>query len=152
MGTRFVSISLVCAVVLGTGLAQAAEGPSYRYDKRLGKCVNPAGLAGFNSKYQGECGELWGADLARSKLEKVNLAGANLPRADLSGADLRGADLSGASLLMTNLKDAKLEGAIFSERTILPFDRAEAERRGMVFVPFNELKAAKKAATKKGSR
>ena len=38
----------------------------------------------------------------------------------------------------------RLEGAIFNERTILPFDRKEAEKRGMIFTPSKEV-ASKRA-------
>jgi hypothetical protein len=126
----------ICMVVLGiASAAYAVETPAYHYDRKVGKCVNSGGLPGFNNKFTGECGDLWGSDLKDAKLSSANLSGANLPRADLTGADLTGADLTGANLIMARLKGAKLKGAIFNERTILPFDRKEAENRGMVFVP-----------------
>jgi hypothetical protein len=128
-------LTTVLVLITIPGAAVAVESPSYRYDRKLGKCVNAGGLPGFNSKFTGECGELWGTDLKNAKLEKANLSGANLPRADLTGADLTGADLTGANLIMARLREAKLQGAIFNERTILPFDRKEAERLGMIFVP-----------------
>lgn len=126
--------------VLTAQCAWAIEEPAYHYDKRVGKCVNRGGMPGFNHKHQGECGDLWGSDLKAAALSNSNLSGANLPRSVLSGADLTGADLSGANLIMAKLGDAKLQGAIFNERTILPFDRKEALRRGMVFVPMKEAK------------
>ena len=126
--------------------AAALETPAFHYDKRAGKCINSAVMPGFNSKTPGECGDLWGKDLKAAQLPLANMSGANLPRADLSGADLTGADLSGANMIMTKLTDTKLEGAIFNERTVLPFDRKEALRRGMIFV---SMKAPKKMAQSK---
>lgn len=65
--------------------------------------------------------------------------GANLDRTtgqvDYSQADLRGASLLGADLSHDRFDDARLEGARFDEHTRLPFGRAEAEARGMQFVP-----------------
>jgi len=75
--------------------------------------------------------QLGHADLRGADFRGAKLSGAYLHKADLSGADLRGAELhskiGGAELNMV-----KLEGARFDSRTVLPFDDAEAIRRGMV--------------------
>jgi hypothetical protein len=65
--------------------------------------------------------------------------GANLDgtsgQVDYSRVDLRGASFLGANLSYNEFDGARLEGARFDEHTKLPFDRAEAEARGMQFVP-----------------
>jgi hypothetical protein len=71
--------------------------------------------------------DLTGANLARTSGE-MDYAGSRLRGATLAGADLTHSSLHGA-----DLDGADLRGAGFSERTVLPFDRAEALRRGMVF-------------------
>ena len=131
----------IALLILGTTTAaHAMDTPAYHYDRKAGRCVNSGGAMGFNSKHQGECGELWGANLKEANLSRSNLSGANLPRADLTGADLSGANLSGANLIMSRLTDTKLQGTIFNERTILPVSRKEAEKRGMIFVPTKETR------------
>jgi uncharacterized protein YjbI with pentapeptide repeats len=92
--------------------------------------------------------DLRGADLRGTKLTKAHLSGAKLNGADLRGADLRGAylhkaDLSEADLRGAILTDGRgsagllavnLSGAVVDEATELPFDHAEALKRGLVFV------------------
>jgi hypothetical protein len=133
-------------------LSKAVETSPYQYDPRQGRCLNRQGLPGLKNGHRGECGDLWGADMKNSDLKNADLSGANLSRADLSGADLTGANLSGATLLLTKIKDIKLEGAIFNERTVLPFSRKEAEKRGMQFVSRKEaLKPVTPAPGRPGS-
>ena len=62
---------------------------------------------------------LRGADLREVNLQESNLWGAELWDANLRGADLRGVDLDGVDLDGVNFKDARLEGAQFSQ-PILP--------------------------------
>jgi hypothetical protein len=135
MKTPFLIVTIAALVAPAAAFASDA---GYRYNKRLGKCVNVQSLSGFNRGHEGECGDLWGVDLNKKDLAKKDLAGANLARADLTGADLSGANLSGANMLLTRLKDANLEGAIYNERTVLPFEKKEAQRRGMVYVSSGE--------------
>jgi uncharacterized protein YjbI with pentapeptide repeats len=99
--------------------------------------------------------DLRGAYLYRAQLERVDLRGANLnrtqlSRANLKDADLRGAKFGGAYLFKADLSGADLRGAQFKNKsellqvnvtgakfdasTVLPFDDAEALRRGMVKV------------------
>jgi uncharacterized protein YjbI with pentapeptide repeats len=65
------------------------------------------------------------ANLRKSILYRANLLCADLSEAELPFADLREANLRRANLVCTNLdkawtSDAKLEGATYSEATILP--------------------------------
>jgi hypothetical protein len=55
--------------------------------------------------------DLSGANMARAKLNKVDLSNSNLTQAVFRGADLKDADLSGAKLLDVDLRAAKLSGA-----------------------------------------
>lgn len=73
------------------------------------------------------------ADLSGSILAKANLSEARLDRAKLNKADLRGADLRSCNLSEARLNGANLYGAFFNQKTRLPFDKAEAIRRGMIF-------------------
>lgn len=90
--------------------------------------------------------ELSGADLSTANLRHAIFAHADLCKANLRSADLCGADLSGADLMMATLAGADLSGArlngacidetdftdaTFDHETELPFDEAEALRRGM---------------------
>jgi hypothetical protein len=72
--------------------------------------------------------DLTGADLSNTSgqmdYRRSRLRGANLLRADLTYGDLTDTDLAGANL----------RGARFSVKTRLPFDRDEAQRRGMILV------------------
>ena len=130
-----IPLAFAGAVVMFPVAVAALETSPYQYDPRVGRCTNRQGLHGLKSGFRGMCGDLWGADMKNANLKDVDLSGANLSRADLTGANLTGANLSGASMMLTKIKDARLEGAIFNERTILPFSRQDAEKRGMVFVP-----------------
>jgi uncharacterized protein YjbI with pentapeptide repeats len=99
--------------------------------------------------------DLRGAYLFNAQLERVDLRGANLNKtqlghANLKDADLRGAKLGGAYLYQADLSGADLRGAEFKSKadllkvkvtgarfdstTVLPFDEAEALKRGMVKV------------------
>ena len=85
---------------------------------------------------------LRGADLrwtilSDANLKEANLKYASLSDANLNDADLSGADLSGAYLRWADLSGADLSGAVLNEakynnKTILPFDDAEAKKRGMI--------------------
>jgi uncharacterized protein YjbI with pentapeptide repeats len=99
--------------------------------------------------------DLRGAYLYNAQLQRVDLRGANLNKAqlghaNLKDADLRGAKLGGAYLYQADLSGADLRGAEFKSRfdlhkvnltgarfdrsTVLPFEEAEALKRGMVKV------------------
>ena len=73
------------------------------------------------------------ADLRGTILTKANLSEARLDKAKLNRADLRGADLRSCNLSEASLTGANLYGAFFNQKTRLPFDKAEAIRRGMIF-------------------
>jgi uncharacterized protein YjbI with pentapeptide repeats len=93
---------------------------------------------------------LYGAQLERVDLRGANLNKAQLSHANLKDADLRGADLGGVYLFRADLSGADLRGAKFKNQsellrvnvtgakfdasTVLPFDEAEALKRGMVKV------------------
>jgi hypothetical protein len=113
------------------------------------ECANFSGQ-GINLTYlRLKNANLRGANFARARwylgsIEDSDLTGANLSDAsgqmDYGGSRLRDANLSRAGLEWADLRDtdlsgADLRGARFSPRTQLPFDRDEALRRGMVFVP-----------------
>jgi hypothetical protein len=94
---------------------------------------------------------LWltGANLRGANLDGVmfylgtftdsDFRGANLDgtsgQVDYSRSDLRGASFLGADLTYSTFDGALLEGARFDDGTRLPFSRADAEARGMRFVP-----------------
>ena len=65
----------------------------------------------IDNSEEGECADLFGANLRGANLFGANLRGANLRDANLFGADLRGADLFGADLFGANLRGANLFGA-----------------------------------------
>lgn len=78
------------------------------------------------------------ANLAAIKAQRANFAGAKFIGAQLQSANLYAANLSGADLSGARLEDAilistRLGGARFDNATVLPFDRAHAELRGMIF-------------------
>ena len=68
------------------------------------------------------------ANLRQADLRGAKLGGAYLYQADLSGADLRGAEFKSRS----ELHKVNVSGARFDSTTVLPFDEAEALKRGMV--------------------
>ena len=77
--------------------------------------------------------------LKNAKIEASNLSGAILVDADLEGVEIFKVDLSHADLKGANLRDARVEmssfrGAIFDEKTILPFKKKTALSRGMIYV------------------
>jgi len=71
------------------------------------------------------CARLYRADLTGARLVFVQIAGADFREAILIGADLTGA---------VGWESARWEGATADDRTLLPFGRSEAERRGIRFV------------------
>ncbi len=103
---------LLCAALLGAGLAQAADDID---DVRV--------IAGCRLEPGARCAkaDLRGADLRNLDLGRIDLAGADLSGADLrharldlanlEKANLRGADLTRASLQQANLRGADLSGA-----------------------------------------
>jgi uncharacterized protein YjbI with pentapeptide repeats len=83
--------------------------------------------------------DLKGADLSHADLRGVNLNHANLSRARLDYANLDHADLRGADLRSTRLDEAtfnetQLYGALFDQKTSLPFGKHTALRSGMIFL------------------
>lgn len=72
--------------------------------------------------------ELSGASFKGADLKHANLKGSIIRKADFRGADLRDADLSTEKIAL-----AKFDGAIFNDKTRLPFGYAEAVKRGMVY-------------------
>ena len=87
---------------------------------------------------------LKGANFAGVLFYLGTFAGADFRGANLDGtsgqidyrrADLRGASFLGADLTYNEFDGALLEGARFDDSTRLPFSPAEAEARGMTFVP-----------------
>ncbi|MCG2725862.1 MAG: pentapeptide repeat-containing protein [Elusimicrobia bacterium] len=106
----------------GINLSKAdLRGADLREAYLSGAYLSGANMRGANLK---------GADLSEAYLILANLNEANLIGTNLQGADLRGADLSKTHLLVW----AKLNGAKYNDKTILPFDDAEAKRRGMIKV------------------
>lgn len=90
------------------------------------------------------CGTKWGLKPAplglcpsfhQATLRYANFNRAKLQDASFRYADLRGVDFRGADLRYAAFTGAKLGGARFDGRTRLPFSKAEAQRRGMVFAP-----------------
>lgn len=79
-------------------------------------------------------GNFAAADFRGAKLSRAQLIGSNF-----SGADLRGADLSdafvGGRFLRPDHIEVVFEGAFFNDATLLPFDRAVAEKLGMIYLP-----------------
>ncbi len=133
--TFLVALTLVSAFATS---ALGLETAPYKYNPRSARCVNGQGLQGMRPGFKGSCGDLWGADLQGSDLEGSDLTGANLSRANLKNAKLSGANLSGAHMLLTQIQGADLSGAIYNERTVLPFARSEAEKRGMIYKPTSD--------------
>jgi uncharacterized protein YjbI with pentapeptide repeats len=72
-----------------------------------------------------EFADLTEADLRHAYLARANLRGAYLTGAQLDGANLEGADLGDSYLIATNfgaanLRDVKLDGAIWDQATTWP--------------------------------
>lgn len=72
------------------------------------------------------------ADLSAAYLENASLEWANLSKASLHAANLYNADLRGAHLSETVLAGTDLRKAKYNDDTTLPFDDAEAKKRGMI--------------------
>jgi hypothetical protein len=94
------------------------------------------GLVSTNSKLHRS--KFTGANLEGARFFYSDLRGASFERARLRAiiaveSNLRGCDFRGADLSDAELQLSPLEGALFDDTTKLPFDRAEAERRGMLW-------------------
>lgn len=80
-------------------------------------------------------------DVSRANFEEAKMRGASfywtaMEGANLKGSDLRDADLRGASLQNIDWdKKTKFKNAVFDEDTWLPFDRSEAQKKGMIYAP-----------------
>jgi uncharacterized protein YjbI with pentapeptide repeats len=88
------------------------------------------------SRARGDQADLNFASLRRSKFNGARFPGARFRDADFYFADLtfgdfRNADFRGADLSFADHFAADLRGALYNSFTRLPFDRAEAVRRGM---------------------
>ena len=95
--------------------------------------INMSDLYGSNFKNANlEYVEIRNTDLSYSNLQGANLVGALLSNSDLSCTDLRKANLKKC---VTNR--SKFQNAVFDENTVLPFDRKEAEKLGMIFIQGN---------------
>jgi uncharacterized protein YjbI with pentapeptide repeats len=89
------------------------------------------------SRVQGDQADFNMASLRRTRFSGARFRGARFRDADFYFADLTfgdfsNADFRGADLSFADLFAADLQGAWFNAFTRLPFDRAEAVRRGMV--------------------
>jgi len=160
MKFKLVAFTLSGFLLFHSHLAHSIDA-GFRYQAKNNRCENSDGKQGFNPNFFGECGSLVKANLSRTylngiqlkranlsktnffraNLRNANLKGAQMDRADLTACDLRGADLRGAKL-----EGAFLSRAIIDEFTKLPFDLAEAKKRGMRFTP---RKRHKKPVTSK---
>jgi uncharacterized protein YjbI with pentapeptide repeats len=110
--------SVLVALLLGVGIAQAAHGTDPNDLQRLkqtGKC------RGCN---------LVGADLRSVNLRNAELEDANLETANLSGANLKDADFDRANLKYANFKGALIDNTDFSEANLqgAMLDLQELER------------------------
>lgn len=76
----------------------------------LGSCLNSQGVAGYNPKFIGPCGDLRGYEFHLSSLDGADLRGANLDGLDLSGFSLNGANLKAVYARGTKFTDAKMNG------------------------------------------
>jgi uncharacterized protein YjbI with pentapeptide repeats len=138
---------LMTLVVAGTA---AADGKDLRGAYLFEAKLKNVDFRGANL----EKAQLGHADLRGADFRGAKLTGAYLRKADLSGADLRGAELH-SKIGGAELNTVKLEGARFDSRTVLPFDDAEAIRRGMVkseSVEPAELPAMNEARARNGVR
>lgn len=123
----------------------------------VGKDLSGAALAGLSTSANFNAANLSGADL-RGML--ITIAVANEPRfvrCDFSavGANFQNANLENSRVLAGNFKNAdfrganmkgmrvpdpknwmvSFEGALYDDKTVLPFSRDEAEFRGMIYSP-----------------
>jgi uncharacterized protein YjbI with pentapeptide repeats len=126
------------------GLNPGGSGDDLRRGKAVAECVDFT-KARTNMTYL----SLTGANLRGANLDGAmfylgaftdsDFRGANLDgttgQVDYSRTDLRGASFRGADLTYSTFDGALLEGARFDDGTRLPFSRADAEARGMRFVP-----------------
>lgn len=74
------------------------------------------------------------ARFIKANLKKSRMRYGNFKNADFTEADLRGCNLKGANLSGANLKEADIQGSIFNNKTIWPFSREEAIKRGAIAV------------------
>ncbi len=74
-----------------------------------------------------EFAELHKVDLSAADLYYANVQGASLDDCDLSWANLKGADFSDCQC-----QNTKFEGAVYDQKTKLPFSVTEANRLGMI--------------------
>ena len=72
---------------------------------------------------------LFGADLRGCSFVRADLRDANLAYALIDGADFSEADLDGIDLLHTNVRRAKFDGVIVSERSTIPGWHAVRRRK-----------------------
>ena len=73
--------------------------------------------------------DLFGADLRRAALRWAKLSGADLSEANLVGADLSDPNLAGADLSGAMVTREQVSYAIIDDKTKLPFDMGEAEKK-----------------------
>ncbi len=109
------------AVKADIAKAQAKYELKWDNDEKKFVCKNAAGKKGYNkisadelkATLNGECADLYGADLHKANLLKVNLMGAILKYANLEGAFMHEADLKYADISHANMKRADLDHADF---------------------------------------
>jgi uncharacterized protein YjbI with pentapeptide repeats len=121
--------------LVSTGEAECADFTGSRRENLTYLRLDRANLRGANlDGTPFYLGSITNSDLTGARLSgtsgQMEYRGSRLRRATLAGADLTYAELQDA-----DLDGADLRGARFSPHTRLPFDHAEALRRGMVFDP-----------------
>jgi hypothetical protein len=80
--------------------------------------------------------------IERASFREVDLREASFVGAEIERADFRGSDLRGTSFEQARMSDdSRLRGALFDRTTRLPFSRAHALSKGMVWVRLNEPSA-----------
>ena len=128
IGTHFIGANLNKANFSGAHLSGDAR-PSTTHLTGVNR-RNRANLSEANLREA----NFSGAYMEASFLIRTDMRGADLRKTHLSGADLREADLRETNMSGADLDNAKLIGAKYNDNTILPFNDAEAKRRGMIKV------------------
>jgi uncharacterized protein YjbI with pentapeptide repeats len=97
----------------------------------VGSNIQSSSFHGANLRYA----DLEYAEINKSDFNTADLTGANLMGCNLKDCDFSYADLRGANLAECVVKKTKMQDAIYDGQTILPFDKAQARKLGMVYIP-----------------
>jgi uncharacterized protein YjbI with pentapeptide repeats len=136
IGPNFDSAILFGSFLRGATISNASFRKSdFRHANLVASNIESSDFsnADLSYVYWGGRTPVFNNNFSNAKMYRISTWGSAFIQCNFTNTDLTEADLRSTYLKDSTFEGAKLTGALFDEHTALPFDWAEAERRGMVY-------------------